>query len=326
MEWIYVITGALVVVAVVVDMAWSTLAISGGGPLTNAVSRSVWWIARGIRRVTGSRKVLLAAAPAMLLGVVFTWVALLWGGWTVIYMSAPDAVVSATTSEPAVVLDRLYFIGFTMFTLGTGDYVGGTPAWRFLSSVVSFSGLFAVTLAITYIIPIVRTGVEKRRLALSIHSLGASAAEIVAKGWDGERFEGLGLQLKDLTPGLLLHAERHLVFPVVHYLVSTDPRASLPKNLLSLHDAVRVLSEAVDHDHRPDESILGGVRFAIDFLLERAGPDDEEGNSPEGLPRIDWRRIEAAGVPLSVDSEARPRLPDRESRRDRIFEWAAIAA
>ncbi len=325
MDWTYVIIGGLVVLAVVVDIAWSTLALSGGGPITNAVSRAVWWTMRGVRRITGSRKVLLAAAPAILLGVVFTWAALLWTGWAVIYLAAPDAVVDATTSAPAVVLDRFYFIGFTMFTLGTGDYVGGTPGWRFLSSVVSFSGLFAVTLAITYIIPIVRAGVEKRRLALAIHSLGSSAGEIVANGWDGDRFEGLALQLKDLTPQLLLHAERHLVFPVVHYLVALDERASLPENLLSLHDAVQILGEGVEEAHRPDPSILGGTEFAIDFLLERAGPVDEGEPESTRTPTLDVHRLEAAGVPITPAFES-PRPLGREPRRRRICQWAAIAA
>jgi len=111
-----------------------------------------------------------------------------------------------------------YFTGFLVVTLGTGDFVASTSWWRVLTDVAAFSGLFLVTLAITYLTSVVSAVVARRTLAIHVNALGGSATDILARGWDGERFSpGFTQHLVMLTDKLTMSAEQHLAYPVLHY-------------------------------------------------------------------------------------------------------------
>jgi hypothetical protein len=268
----------------------------------------------GVHRRVGSHRLLEASGPVIVVAIVVVWIALLWAGWLLIFIASPQAVVDATTHAPAGFADRVYYVGFTLFTLGVGDFAGGAPVWRVLTAVASINGLFAITLAITYLLPIVSAATAKRQLALLIHSLGDTAADIVANGWNGEDFSGLADQLRNITPLLLLHSERHLAYPVLHYFHSSDPKASLAPRILALDDAVSLLSDCVDDTQRPDPAVLRAMRHALDVLNERIQHRfvAQAGEAP-AVP--DLEALRSAGVTLADSVRCRRAFDERASRR-----------
>lgn len=251
----------------------------------------------GVHRRVGSPRLLEASGPVIVVAIVSVWIALLWAGWLLIFVASPQAVVDATTHAPAGFADHIYYVGFTLFTLGVGDFVGGAPVWRVLTAVASINGLFAITLAITYLLPIVSAATAKRQLALLIHSPGDTAARVVANGWNGEGFSGLEDQLRNITPLLLLHSERHLAYPVLHYFHAIDRDAALAPNILILDDAVTILAQCVPETHRPDPSVMRATRHATDIFLERI-KDHFIGQADNPPPVPDPSEVEATGVPL----------------------------
>ncbi len=159
-----------------------------------------------------------------LLSISASWIALLWLGWWLLFTAHPASIVHSSTGAVASATERVYFIGFTLFTLGNGDFV---PTGRTLAG-GDGAGLIErplfVTLSITYLTPVLSATMDKRQLAAVIHDLGVTPTEIVANSWDGEGFDDLMSQLSlSIGPKLHLHAERHLAYPVLHYFHSRDP-------------------------------------------------------------------------------------------------------
>lgn len=307
--------GVIVVGAAMLDVVWSTLSTSGGGFLTRKMSHWLWQLALVVHRRVNSQRLLEASAPAIVLAVVGIWILLLWCGWTLIFSASPEAVIDATHRLPATLSDRIYFVGSTLFTLGIGDFVPGMPRWRVLTALASINGLFTVTLAITYVIPVVSAATAKRQLALFIHSLGDTASAIVANGWNGRDFAGLEPQLAQIAPMLLLHSERHLVYPVLHYFHPVESEAVLSTKIVALDDAVTLLTHCVREDVRPAENVLRALRYAQDVFLRRvqhhfATRRDEV----PGVPGLD--SVRAAGVPLLEPTNLHRVFEDASERRE----------
>ena len=185
--------------------------------MTSVVCRSLWAVVLRLPRpLLGSARAL--AGSTLLLVVIFMWVALLWTGWLMIFSSDAGAVVHGQTGQPADFGSRIYFTGFTLFTLGVGDYVPQGVIWKFCTAAASFSGLFLITLAITYLLSVLGAVTQKRQLAAMLHDLGDSPLEIVRQSWDGESFRDLVQRLDtNIWPLLHLHTQRHHTYPIIHY-------------------------------------------------------------------------------------------------------------
>lgn len=57
---------------------------------------------------------------------------------------------STATGNPAGTVERLYFTGYTVFTLGNGDFRPGAGTWQLATVAATGTGLVLITLAITY--------------------------------------------------------------------------------------------------------------------------------------------------------------------------------
>ena len=301
--------GALLVLATLYDGLKTTLSAQGGAPITSALSAGLWGLLGHGPAHSLSRR---AAGGTILASYPVAWTLLLWAGWTLVFASAEGAVVDASSQAPADLPARVYFVGFTLFTLGNGDYVPAGPTWRVLTGVASFTGLFLVTLAITYLLPVVQAVAQKRSLAGRIHALGATGAQIAtgSRG-PGSSFER---QLESISADLTLHAERHLVYPVLHYFESDEPRNALAPRLAALSDALLLLRHGLPEADRPDPTALGSLESALDGYLDtvrgslvspaedapptppaaglrRAAPDAERALADASHERDDQRRL-----------------------------------
>lgn len=262
--------GGLLIAVTLVDAFWTTLGLGGGGPLTQRLATGVWRTALAIHRLTGRRahRLLHISAVIILLLVIASWVALLWLGWLLIFAADPTGVVHATTGVQANLPQRIYFTGFTLFTLGVGDYVPQGEPWRFLTAVAALNGLFVITLSITYLIPVLSAAVEKRRLAAMIAALGRTPAEILATGWDGQTFVSLEQPLTSAARDIELHAQRHLAYPVLHHFHSPVRHTALSLRIAALDDALTVMSGAAAQETRMSTAVTRSVRSAISDLME----------------------------------------------------------
>lgn len=263
------IGGLLLILAAYIDALWTTLTLRGGGPLTIWWSRAIWSCCRLVsHRWYGA--VLPIGGSLCLVGSIALWVLLLWAGWSLLFISDPAAVVEATTGRPAVLAERIYYAGFAVFTLGVGDYAAQGIGWLIATDLAAISGLFLVTLAITYALPVLSAGTEKHQIGAILADLGPTPETLL------QRFHRIGYdRLVDVAtqvigPQLHLHGQRHLAYPVIHFFRSPSSGAGLAVHVAIYDQALALLQRSVPDDQRPSDEQLELLRKPVGSLLEVA--------------------------------------------------------
>ena len=300
-----VLTGFLGLVLLVVtlfDIVKTTLVFTRrGGPITHRLSRTLWRLFH--ERALSHKRTARHLGPSILLSVVTTWLLLSWLAWTLIFTSTPGAVLYAQNMEPASVGARAYFAGFSVFTLGIGDYVPGNAFWRLLTVISSAQGFFVITLAITYIIPVVSSVTQRRQLASQLNSMGEDAQGILVGAWNGQTFGLFEHRLLSLAPQLVQLEQQHFSYPVLHFFVERERRISIEPAVVALDEALLLLEVAVSPDVGVDYAVLDDVRQAVAAYLDTL--EDEHLKAAEEAPPVPaLEPLKEAGMPLVTDYEA----------------------
>lgn len=238
---LWVLSGAAVVCFAIFDFYTTTMTLNGGGPLAKRFSHAIWAAALGVERRLGGGRLLTAAGPVILLMMILMWFGLCWFGWFLIFCGSLESVVDTITHEPASVLERLYYAGYTITTIGYGDFKASTSFSQLVSIVAGFNGLFLVTLAITYSIPALSAAADRRQLSLMINALGSSTEQIIDRGCGDGSFSVLSSQLEQFSNKISSVSQKHLAYPIVHYFHDPDPSNALPLNLARLHEAITIV-------------------------------------------------------------------------------------
>lgn len=316
--WMLVV-GSLLLAVVFFDAIATTLSTgAAAGPVTARIGAGWWRLARRLAR-TPSSPLVVASGPIVILLTVGVWLAMLWGGWALIFAADPDAVVSSSTQQPASGWSRVYYSAFTVFTLGVGDYIPNGQPWEVLTGLGVVSGLGLTTLAITYLVPVVSAVVARRVQASAIAGMGSSPQEIVTSAYRDKSFGYLDHRLQTLSDQLLQTAERHLSYPVLHYFHSADRHVDLRVQLYALDEAVSLLQHAVDPDVAPHPAVLEGVRHAVRQVIHRATDEPADGDPP---PPPDLTPLRDAGIPVTDDDTFTSRLADISRHRRRLLSFA----
>jgi hypothetical protein len=317
MTWWSLAAGLVVLALAGYDAVTTVVSTAtGGGPITSRIGRWCWRAAHRLGQRPTS-PVLTGAGPAILLLSVATWLMLLWIGWTLVFSADPSAVVAATTGEPADWSQRAYFAGFTAFTLGIGDYVPAGAPWQLVTVVASISGLALATAAITYLVPVVTAVTERSRLAAMIAGYGGDAHEFVCEFYDDASVAYLQQVLPQFTTSLLLTAERHLAYPILHYFHPRARDVDLRVQLTSLDDAITLVEYGLaDEVVRPHPAALSAVRAAIEQLLERSD------TSERPAPPLVLLPLAQAGIATVDEDTFQRRLDALGAHRRRVAGYA----
>lgn len=293
---IFVALGMVVVGATLHDFLATVLTVTGGGPFTGRLNTGLWWLTLRIHRRWPSHQLLAWVGPMLAGLTLLVWAAMLWLGWTLLFSGPSFAVVDAKTGQPADLWSRVYYVGFTLTTLGMGDYVPGTRVAKAATVVASANGLLLFTMAITYIVPVVSAAAQKRSLAAYIATLGRGPVPILRRAWDGRTFEAAASHFVELAPMLTAITQQHLTYPILHYFHSHGRETALPVQLAVLDETLMLLQHGVAAEARPHTFALDPARRAMaHFLttLDRAfiHPTD----SPP--PPVPLERLEESGPP-----------------------------
>ncbi|HEX2174917.1 MAG TPA: potassium channel family protein [Nocardioidaceae bacterium] len=316
-ELVTIIAGVVLVVLVFADALATTMVVAAGaGPLTRRVAGLLWRAMLRLHRRDSRSLLLTVTGPMLLVTTVLLWVTGLWAGWVLVFVGATDVVVDARTGAPAGFWDVVYYTGFTSFTLGTGDYVAATPGWRVVSAIASFTGLFLVTLAITYLISVVSAVVARRALAVAITALGTTADNVVLGGWTGHGFSSSYTQhLVTLTEKLAAAAQQHLAYPVLNYFHSRHREPSAPVALARLEDAMLLLTAAVEPSARPHPAAVEPLRYVLERYITAAAATSSLPRRTEPPPAPSLRPLMAGGVPVVPEEQFQDAVAQQSHRR-----------
>lgn len=196
-----------------------------------------------------------------------TWLILLIGGCFLIFSSGEMMVVDSQTKLPATLIERFYYTGYVISTLGIGDFVPGTDFSRILTSLLSFSGFVLLTTVLTYLLSVVSAVQQKRLLAFYISSLGEDINELYQSAIAPEEFNSLLENSSSLKEKILQNSSSSIFFPITQYYLTSKKDASLELQLVRLREVLTVLS--YQFEEKSGESIqLKGLLAAIQKYLQ----------------------------------------------------------
>lgn len=307
--------GAALLFGIFIDMVQTTFGKGRSGWLTAPLSRALWRAALAAYRRRGHREVLNVAGPTILMMIPLLWTAVLWVGWIAIFSTDPHAVVEAQTRAPTGFWGKAYFAGMNIVTLGTGDMVGATPRWKVLSVIAAFSGLFTITLAVTYLVPIISAAAHRRQLAGYLSTLGRSVDEVLERSWNGKDFSALRSHLQTLCPMIERFTQQHLAYPALHFFHSSDRRTAAGPALARLYDALLVLEYCVPKESQPDPLLVKTAQRSIRQMLQTIFQSFDIRIRPEHPPLPVCRTVERNFDVRSRAALSRLPEPYRDDRR-----------
>lgn len=309
----FLVVGVVLLVVVIVDLTWTTLWVEGGaGPLT---SRLMAWTWRGLRRVgRGRRGVLTLSGPLILVVGFAAWTSLLWAGWTLFFAGTEAALLDTVGGGGISWVDRLYFTGYAMFTLGNGDLVPNGDVWQVATVLVTASGMLYVTLAVTYVLSVLDAVTQKRAFASGVSGLGPRGEDVLRTAWNGEEFQGLDLLLNTYVEQLNALTSNHKAYPILHYYYSERVDRSPVTSVAILEDALSLLAFGVPEGHRPSDAIIENARSSVDGYLETLEGSFVE-PAADAPPPPDLGSLEDAGIPTTSEQSFASALDGVAERR-----------
>lgn len=303
MNYLSLILGIGLILAVISDLVYTTFSPNGAGFFTNIITKGVYGFFREISIKTGYEKLFENAGVFIVVSVLAFWYISVWLGSSLIICSDPDSVINSSTKLPASIAEKIYYTGFTLSTLGVGDFKANSDVWRIFTVLLSFTGFVLITTGISYMLPVLSATVAKRRLGSYIATLGTSPQNILQKQWQDGNFKALESHFDNIAEMILQHSQQLLAYPVIYCFYSSNPRKSAALNIARLDETLTILLTNVPSDNRPGEQSIYPLREAItDYLvIQQKYFIDLEPPEPV-FPELD--ELKKAGIPLVHEQNA----------------------
>ncbi len=292
--------GVLLSLINIYDFAYTTLSANGVGLITGRLSRGLWKFFLLVCRRRGANRFFNHAGMFTIILNLSTWIILTWAANSLIILSDERSVVSATNGTPASRVEKIYFTGNTLATLGIGDFKPGTNFWRIYTVIISFSGLTILTIAITYLVQVLTAEISKRQMSIYIATLGGTPQSILLNGWNGKDFRKLERDFAGLSAMILAHAQNHLAFPILHHFHSSEIKESSSINLTALDEALTILKLCIPETAQTADLDVGSLRKSLTTYLLTLESDFIQA-SDRPLPIPDLAMLQQEGVPIIDD-------------------------
>jgi len=299
---VYLVIGVILYVAIVLDIIQTTLSMRGGGWLTSRFSHLFWKFFLALSGRNGKSKILIHAGYILLIFIVLIWVLSMWASMVLILISHPGAIIDSSTTVPASFWKTVYYSGYTISTLGMGDYVPGGDIWRILTSIYSFSGLILLTMSVTYFIPVLSAVIDQRKLGISLSTLGSNPQEIVLNAWNGKDFNRLTSKLDDISDSIIKYSQQHRAYPVIHYFHNNKVKNNVILQLARLYEALTILTDKIRQVDRPPEQELKPLIIAFENYFETISEVTHISLMDNDPPAADIRKLIEESL-IEEDSE-----------------------
>ena len=325
MSWLFAILGWGLILLALSDIFFTVLyPRTHKGVLSVAVSRGLWWLFQqcAANVLRHHRDELLSySGPTILVAIVIVWISLLMGGFALIVFPHLSGSIGATSgATPTDFATALYYSGYALTTLGTGDIVPKTSFFRLLLILEAVVGLTSLTLTLTYFQSVYNALIRRNAFALSLHHRcagTADAAELLSRLGAGNNFENARADIADMADELQNLLESDHTYPILHYFRFREHYYALPRMLLLAMDTVTLTASALSankhysliHSAAVAELWGGGMQLLLE-LSESFLPKDTP--VPREQPVQEWRvryyeaakQLQLAGIETAKDIEA----------------------
>jgi len=245
------ILGIVIYLLIVLDVIQTTLTLQGGGWLTSRFSHFFWKGFLNISGKDGSSKFLSHAGYILLIAIVIIWVFALWSSMVLILYSNPGSIIQSSTKATAGLWEVIYYSGFTLSTLGVGDFIAAGNYWRLLTTIYSFTGLILLTMSVTYFIPVLSAVIDQQKLGIKLSTLGSTPQEIVLNSWNKKDFSRLTNKIDDISDSIIKYSQHHRTYPVIHYFHNPNQSNNVVLQLARLYEALIILTHKIKKEKQP---------------------------------------------------------------------------
>lgn len=122
-------------------------------PVAKVVWRLFRWLAQGPPKRRD--RILSYAGPTIMVTLIGVWVLLLLLGFAlIVWPGLGTGIQSEQGITPTDFATALYYAGFSLGTLGTGDLVPQTSPYRLLIVIKSLLGFSVITLVLSYVLSV----------------------------------------------------------------------------------------------------------------------------------------------------------------------------
>ncbi len=271
MRILFGLIGVVILLYALIDLLWTSF-LEGGAPLTTRVCSWLSCLMLRIHQGRENRRFISCAGLVAVVATVGCWGAMIWMGWALVFSASARSLIAADTHAPADIGERIYFVGYTIFTLGLGDFKPEGHFFQFATAVAAGSGFILFGLALAYLVPVVAAATQKRQLAVCVWALGKEPTDIIARAWNGVDSTALAPHLVSLIPMLALLGESHLTYPVLHFFHSNKRSGSASASVAALDEALTILECGLQKGCSLDLPSLGAARESITEFLNTLTP------------------------------------------------------
>ena len=317
-EYLYLVIGVFILLFTIYDFFYTTLSGSGAGFMAEHVSIFSNKVIQLTVKTFGRSAYKIQGLFVNLM-VLALWILLVWSGLFLVYSWNPEAITNST-GRVANAIERLYFTGYILSTLGIGNFKPTSAFFELLTSAFSYFGFIFFTSSMTYFISVSSALVNKRTLAKNINSLGQNPQQIAKKLLSMDTSYSYQ-QFLDLQDKIDRHAANHHAYPVVHFYTESEPKNCVSLNLARLDEALSILIKSKEGEKLQEE--LEPLRSSITSFLQSLNENFSK-SMPTIKNPVDRSKFSYEGKALgNEDLEKRRRILAKLFKSEG-FEWDDI--
>lgn len=289
METVQIAVGLIIIVLIFLDFFHTTLSGNGFGIFSKVLNQLINRLILQNR----NRKIFQYSGITHLMVTSFIWLSLLFLGAFIIFSAGEEMVVNGTTGIPASKIERFYYTGYVLSTLGIGDFVPGNDSSRILTGILSFSGFILITTGLTYLLSIINAVLSKKQLSFFISTMGKDVEEIYQFFKNQEALSSLISDASDLRQQILKNSSSYLAFPMSNYFLTKNHDSALIVQLARLYEVLMVIRLDWDKNTVQYNKVTSTI-CAIEKYLELGLEEPEAGNfHPDKLKtlRSFWKKL-----------------------------------
>lgn len=308
-EWLLIVFGIILLFLTMYDICWTILSAAEAGPISRLIMNFYKVMAHLFRRVPRSHNIVRSIGLFTFLTSIIVWYMMFWMGWALIFISVSSSVVSSSSNSSANTVQKIYYVGYMIFTAGLGDFkpMGGT--FQMLSVLANATGIILVTITIAYLLSATDAVTRQRQVAGHISALGDDPQDILINAWDNHDFSSLDRPLSSISNEITISAQHLIRFPLIFNFHSIEKDYSASIKLAAIDEAVTIMECVMLPSCRIKKLTMVQCRRALDQYmnaLEVAVNVNFEKEIPD-VPLPDLRLLHSRGIPL---------LPHRQWREN----------
>jgi hypothetical protein len=247
------------------DFLYTTISVSSASVLTNLTGKIIQNLVKFLSKVFG-RAVFDYCGMLVNISLIITWICIIWLGLFLVFTFDKQSIIQ-DDDQAANAIERLYYTGTVLSTLGMGNFFPNSSFTSILTSIFSFAGFIFFTTSMTYLISVYEAVINKRDFSSAIRQLGNNPSEVIQQlqkfSQDYRMIETHGLKQK-----LDKVTQQYKAYPIIYYYHHSEVEQSFSKNLAVLDEAVCLMNSKSSFHNEEWEYFKSSIESFLQHLYD----------------------------------------------------------